>query len=100
MDRVNKYLKGLKIGRLAAEPKSDENNLKEQVTKDFRQIRDLAEQMDLYKTNFTFFGLQFLQLIVLEVIAIMLLNYYGYKSWYAYFAAVALLATEQVTFMY
>ena len=54
--------------------------------------------MDLYKTEFKFYAMHFLQLVVLEALAVVILNYYGYKSWYAYFAAVALLTIEQVNY--
>ena len=98
MDKVNKYMKGLKIGKLAAEPRSEDTNIKEEITKDFRRVRDLAEKMDLYKTDFKFYAMHFLQLVVLEALAVVILNYYGFKSWYAYFAAVALLTIEQVNY--
>lgn len=64
--------------------------------KDFRDLRALAEKMGLNKTNFMFYSLHFIQIILLEVIAIGLFYYFGNESWLTYIAATLILVTSQV----
>ena len=63
---------------------------------DFRNLRVLAETMGLNKTNFMFFALHFIQIIVLEIIAWGLFYHFGTQSWLTYLAAILILVTSQV----
>ena len=63
---------------------------------DFRNLRVLAEKMGLNKTNFMFFALHFIQIIVLETIAWGLFYHFGNQSWLTYLAATLILVTAQV----
>lgn len=68
--------------------------------KDFRAVRLLAEKMKLFESNFVFFTLHFLQLIVYELIACMLFYYYGVDNWLVYLTATVLLVTTQVKYFF
>jgi fatty acid desaturase 2 (delta-6 desaturase) len=51
--------------------------------------------MDLFTPNLTFFGLHFLQLVLLEISAFFLIYYSGYSNWFTYLLAAVLMAASQ-----
>lgn len=55
----------------------------------------LAEKMDLYRPNYIFYLLHFLQLILLDLVAWTIIYYSGYQNWFTYLFAAALMATAQ-----
>lgn len=52
--------------------------------------------MDLYSSNYFFYFVHFMQLILLDLVAWALIYYSGYDNWFTYFLAAALMATAQV----
>nr|ATI22173.1 delta-5 desaturase 4 [Brachionus koreanus]QBO56253.1 fatty acid desaturase 5/6-2 [Brachionus koreanus] len=96
MNKVEKYLKALKIGKVVAESDiNQKEERKDELHKDFQQLRKLAEKMNLFKPSPWFYSLHFLQLIVLDLIGTYLIYKSGYENWFTYFIAVACLVTTQ-----
>nr|QBO56263.1 fatty acid desaturase 5/6-2-2 [Brachionus plicatilis] len=96
MNKVEKYLKTLKIGKVVPESDVNQNEeRKDELNKDFQQLRKLAEGMNLFKPSGWFYSLHFLQLIVLDLIGTYIIYKSGYDNWLTYFIAVACLVTTQ-----
>nr|QBO56252.1 fatty acid desaturase 5/6-1 [Brachionus koreanus] len=96
MNKVEKYLKALKIGKVVAESDiNQKEERKDELHKDFQQLRKLADKMNLFKPSPWFYSLHFLQLIVLDLIGTYLIYKSGYENWFSYFIAVACLVTTQ-----
>jgi fatty acid desaturase 2 (delta-6 desaturase) len=65
------------------------------LTKDFRALRQLAEKMNLFETDFYFFAFHFLSIVFMDLIAMIIIYYSGYNNWFTYTIAVLLLVTSQ-----
>ncbi|CAF0798898.1 unnamed protein product [Brachionus calyciflorus] len=96
LKKAEKYLKSLKIGKVLPESDINQNEeRRDELNKDFRKLRKLAERMNLFKPSPWFYSLQFLQLIVLDIIGAYIIHKSGYDNWISYFIAVACLVTTQ-----
>jgi fatty acid desaturase len=97
MKKVNKYMKAIEIGRLM--PNDSNNDIveesRDELTKDFRALRQLAQKMNLFETNFNFFAFHFLSIVFMDLIAMLIIQYSGYNNWFTYMIAVLLLVTSQ-----
>jgi hypothetical protein len=51
--------------------------------------------MGLYESQFSFFLLQFLQIILLDLCAMFIIYYSGHSNWFTYLFAAVLLTTSQ-----
>jgi hypothetical protein len=69
---------------------------KEELVKDFRNLKKLAEKMNLFETNFLFYLLHFLHIVFFDLLGWFLIYYSGYQNWYSYALAVVFLVTAQV----
>jgi hypothetical protein len=116
MPKVNRYLKTLEVGRLETEDKNTNiveesrvktylviyfklvkniGKIKEQLDKDFRQLRELAEKMKLFEPNKVFFFMHLFSIIALELLGFLLIYYSGHSNWFTYILAAVLIATAQ-----
>ncbi|CAH1788406.1 unnamed protein product [Owenia fusiformis] len=86
-DMVSKYMKPIKVGTLC-------NDKQVQIKRDFRKLREKAEEMDLFKVKTPFYLAHIGHIIALEVIGYLLLKYYGI-GWGPWLLAAAILATAQ-----
>ena len=71
-------------------------HLKQEILNDFKNLRLLAEKMNLFKSDATFFILSLLHIIILDLVGWLIIYYSGYSNWFTYLFAVALLVTAQV----
>lgn len=97
MNKVSKYMKTIEIGKVS--PTDQYHNPyetdKDEINKDFREIRALAEKMDLFKTNALFFILHFVHIILFDLLGWAIMAYSGYNNWYTYLIATLCLVTAQ-----
>uniref|UniRef100_A0A667I2F4 Fatty acid desaturase 2-like protein FADS2P1 n=1 Tax=Lynx canadensis TaxID=61383 RepID=A0A667I2F4_LYNCA len=75
LDIVKLYLKPLLIGELAPEEPSQERN--KSLVEDFRELRRTLEAMNMFKANPTFFFLHFIQVLILETLAWLIVWHFG-----------------------
>lgn len=95
-EKTARYLKTLKVGKVFPESKlkNQFEPTKDEITNDFRILKEQAEKMGFFEKNVTFFILQLVQVIACDVLAWAILYYFG-CSWTNYIIAVALLTTSQ-----
>ncbi|NXW47982.1 FADS2 desaturase, partial [Nyctiprogne leucopyga] len=74
---VQKFLKPLLIGELAPGEPSQDREKNSQLVEDFRTLRKTAEDMDLFRANPLFFSLYLGHIIVMEVLAWLMVSYFG-----------------------
>ncbi|KAF6738876.1 Fatty acid desaturase 2 [Oryzias melastigma] len=91
---VQKFLKPLLIGELAAAEPSQDPNKNTAIIQDFEKLRAQAEKDGLFKTKPLFFCLHLGHILLLEVFAWTLLWLWG-TGWTATLLSAALLATSQ-----
>ncbi|RVE71736.1 hypothetical protein OJAV_G00055020 [Oryzias javanicus] len=91
---VQKFLKPLLIGELAAAEPSQDPNKNTAIIQDFEKLRAQAEKDGLFKTKPLFFGLHLGHILLLEVFAWTLLWLWG-TGWTATLLCAALLGTSQ-----
>ncbi|XP_077615126.1 fatty acid desaturase 2-like protein FADS2B [Crocuta crocuta] len=77
LDFVKLYLKPLLIGELAPEEPSQERNKSPQLVKDFQELRRTLEAMNMFTANPVFFFLHFVQILILEILAWLMVWYFG-----------------------
>ncbi|XP_058544987.1 fatty acid desaturase 2-like protein FADS2B [Neofelis nebulosa] len=77
LDIVKLYLKPLLIGELAPEEPSQERNKSSQLVEDFRELRRTLEAMNMFKANPAFFFLHFVQVLILETLAWLIVWHFG-----------------------
>jgi len=64
------------------------------VISDFRELRTKLTEEGYFKSNKTFYILHIIQIILLEILAVALIHYYGGAKWSFFFAGI-ILATSQ-----
>lgn len=95
LDFVGKFLKPLLVGELAPEESSQDRGKNSQIIEDFRILRKTAEDMNLFKSNHLFFLLILAHVIVMEIIAWLIVSYFG-NDWITTMIASVILATCQI----
>nr|KAF6465049.1 fatty acid desaturase 2 [Rousettus aegyptiacus] len=95
LDFVGKFLKPLLVGELAPEESSQDRGKNSQIIEDFRILRKTAEDMNLFKSNHLFFLLILAHVIVMEIIAWLIVFYFG-NDWITTMIASVILATCQI----
>ncbi|XP_078326001.1 acyl-CoA 6-desaturase-like isoform X3 [Crassostrea virginica] len=90
LDQVQKYLLPLHIGSV----QKGEVNTNFSLEKDFRNLRETAENMGLFKPSYTFFFVHLAHIIAMEVMAYLTLYYFG-TGWIPFLVSVCLYATVQ-----
>lgn len=91
---VQKYLKALQIGELAATEPSQDRQKKEEVLRDFRVLREELERKGLFRADPVFFSLYLGHILLLELLAVLLVWATG-TGWLSSLVCAALLATSQ-----
>ncbi|BFZ22003.1 hypothetical protein BsWGS_25042 [Bradybaena similaris] len=86
-EKVSKYMKSLYVGEVKDAPTSE-------VTEDFRKLRQLVEERGWLRTQSWFHVWHFLQVVLLEVLAVTLLWYCG-VTWTTTVIAIVLLTISQ-----
>nr|XP_019568967.1 PREDICTED: fatty acid desaturase 2-like protein FADS2P1 [Rhinolophus sinicus] len=74
---VQLYLKPLLIGELGPEEPSQERNKNSQLVEDFQELRRTLETMNMFSASLVFFSLHFIQILILEALAWLMLWYFG-----------------------
>ncbi|NXS64639.1 FADS2 desaturase, partial [Pandion haliaetus] len=74
---VQKFLKPLLIGELAPGEPSQDRDKNSQLVEDFRTLRKTAEDMNLFRANPLFFSLYLGHIIAMEVLAWLMVSYFG-----------------------
>nr|A8MWK0.2 PUTATIVE PSEUDOGENE: RecName: Full=Putative fatty acid desaturase 2-like protein FADS2B; AltName: Full=Fatty acid desaturase 2 pseudogene 1; AltName: Full=Fatty acid desaturase 2B, pseudogene [Homo sapiens] len=77
LDIVQLYLKPLLIGELAPGEPSQERHKNSQLVKDFQELWSIAEAMNMFHANLGFFFLHFVQILILEVLAWLIVYHFG-----------------------
>ncbi|KAM7085280.1 fatty acid desaturase 2-like protein FADS2B isoform 1-T1 [Molossus nigricans] len=77
LDIVRLYLKPLLIGELAPEEPSQERNKNSLLVEDFQELRRTLEAMNMFNANLGFFLLHFIQILILETLAWLMLWHFG-----------------------
>uniref|UniRef100_A0A8C7XZR7 acyl-CoA (8-3)-desaturase n=1 Tax=Oryzias sinensis TaxID=183150 RepID=A0A8C7XZR7_9TELE len=93
-DFVQKFLKPLHIGELAATEPSQDREKNDSIIKDFDSLRVQTEKEGLFKAKPLFFLLHLGHIILLEALAWLSVCYWG-TSWTMTFLCATLLATAQ-----
>ncbi|RNA11075.1 fatty acid desaturase 2 [Brachionus plicatilis] len=97
-DRVFKFAKCYKIGQIDPNDKSNEKlspDVKEKVEKeiairkDFKDVKEAAEKMGLFKPSYTFYFLHGIHIVLFQMLGYYILLNYGSKSWAAVLLALA-----------
>ncbi|NXC36673.1 FADS2 desaturase, partial [Campylorhamphus procurvoides] len=91
---VQKFLKPLLIGELAPGEPSQDRGKNSQLVEDFRSLRKAAEDMDLFRASPWFFSLYLGHIIALEVLAWLLVSYFG-TGWIPTLLLACILTTSQ-----
>lgn len=86
-EKVSKYLKSVYVGDVVDAPVSG-------IQDDFRKLRALAEDSGWFQPDPWFYLLHMGHILLLEVLAVSLVWYFG-TGWLATLAAMCILATEQ-----
>jgi fatty acid desaturase 2 (delta-6 desaturase) len=89
LDFVRKYMKCIHIGSLKESQKAVLP-----VDKDFRELRETAEKMGLFKPSLLFFSLHMLHILFLDFAAWAVLYYFG-SSWIPYLVSLGLITTVE-----
>ncbi|XP_056013481.1 acyl-CoA 6-desaturase-like isoform X4 [Ostrea edulis] len=90
LDQVQKYLLPIHIGSV----QKGEVNVNYSLEKDFRDLRQTAEKMDLFKPSYLFFFVHLAHILAMEVMAYFTLYYFG-TGWIPFLVSVCLYATVQ-----
>ncbi|XP_045412750.1 fatty acid desaturase 2-like protein FADS2B [Lemur catta] len=77
LDVVQLYLKPLLIGELAPGEPSQERHKNAQLVKDFQELRNTVEAMNMFDANLGFFFLHLAQILILEVLAWLTVYHFG-----------------------
>uniref|UniRef100_A0A7N6AA47 acyl-CoA (8-3)-desaturase n=1 Tax=Anabas testudineus TaxID=64144 RepID=A0A7N6AA47_ANATE len=91
---VQKYMKALQIGELAATEPSQDRNKNAAVMKDFQDLYVKAESQGMFRTRPLFFILHLGHIILLEVLALLMVRYFG-TNWIVTLLCAVMLATAQ-----
>ncbi|NXU71136.1 FADS2 desaturase, partial [Oreotrochilus melanogaster] len=91
---VRKFLKPLLIGELAPGEPSQDRDKNPQLVEDFRTLRKTAEDMNLFRANPLFFTLYLGHIIAMEVLAWLMVSYFG-TGWITTLILAFILATSQ-----
>ncbi|NXV94326.1 FADS2 desaturase, partial [Calonectris borealis] len=91
---VQKFLKPLLIGELAPGEPSQDRDKNSQLVEDFRTLRKTAEDMNLFRANPLFFSLYLGHIIAMEVLAWVLVSYFG-TGWITTLILACILTTSQ-----
>ncbi|NXI47927.1 FADS2 desaturase, partial [Galbula dea] len=91
---VRKFLKPLLIGELAPGEPSQDRDKNSQLVEDFRALRKTAEDMNLFRANPVFFSLYLGHIIAMEVLAWLMVSYFG-TGWITTLILSCILTTSQ-----
>ncbi|NWQ86600.1 FADS2 desaturase, partial [Burhinus bistriatus] len=91
---VQKFLKPLLIGELAPGEPSQDRDKNSQLVEDFRTLRKTAEDMNLFRANPFFFSLYLAHIIAMEVLAWLMVSYFG-TGWITTLILACILTTSQ-----
>uniref|UniRef100_A0A8C4V184 Cytochrome b5 heme-binding domain-containing protein n=1 Tax=Falco tinnunculus TaxID=100819 RepID=A0A8C4V184_FALTI len=91
---VQKFLKPLLIGELAPGEPSQGLDKNSQLVEDFRTLRKTAEDMNLFRANPLFFSLYLGHIIAMEVLAWLMVSYFG-TGWITTLILACILTTSQ-----
>ncbi|NXU57171.1 FADS2 desaturase, partial [Turnix velox] len=91
---VQKFLKPLLIGELAPGEPSQDRDKNSQLVEEFRTLRKTAEDMNLFSASPLFFSLYMGHIIVLEVLAWLMVSYFG-TGWITTLILSFILTTSQ-----
>ncbi|NXG65967.1 FADS2 desaturase, partial [Hemiprocne comata] len=91
---VRKFLKPLLIGELAPGEPSQDRDKNSQLVEDFRTLRKTAEDMNLFRANPLFFSLYLSHIIAMEVLAWLMVSYFG-TGWIMTLILACILTTSQ-----
>ncbi|KFV96306.1 Fatty acid desaturase 2 [Eurypyga helias] len=91
---VQKFLKPLLIGELAPGEPSQDRDKNSQLVEDFRTLRKTAEDMNLFRANPVFFSLYLGHIIAMEVLAWLMVSYFG-TGWITTLILACILTTSQ-----
>ncbi|NXK04039.1 FADS2 desaturase, partial [Herpetotheres cachinnans] len=91
---VQKFLKPLLIGELAPGEPSQDRDKNSQLAEDFRTLRKTAEDMNLFRANPLFFSLYLGHIIAMEVLAWLMVLYFG-TGWITTLILACILTTSQ-----
>ncbi|XP_037994614.1 acyl-CoA 6-desaturase [Motacilla alba alba] len=91
---VQKFLKPLLIGELAPGEPSQDRDKNSQLVEDFRTLRKTAEDMNLFQASPLFFSCYLGHIIVMEVLAWLMISYFG-TGWITTLILACILTTSQ-----
>ncbi|NWI22705.1 FADS2 desaturase, partial [Sula dactylatra] len=91
---VQKFLKPLLIGELSPGEPSQDRDKNSQLVEDFRTLRKTAEDMNLFRANPLFFSLYLGHIIAMEVLAWLMVSYFG-TGWITTLILACILTTSQ-----
>ncbi|NXJ84856.1 FADS2 desaturase, partial [Trogon melanurus] len=91
---VKKFLKPLLIGELAPGEPSHDRDKNSQLVEDFRTLRKTAEEMNLFRASPLFFSLYLGHIIAMEVLAWLMVSYFG-TGWITTLILAFILTTSQ-----
>ncbi|NWY64394.1 FADS2 desaturase, partial [Erithacus rubecula] len=91
---VQKFLKPLLIGELAPGEPSQDRDKNSQLVEDFRTLRKTAEDMNLFRASPLFFSLYLGHIIAMEVLAWLMISYFG-TGWITTLILACILTTSQ-----
>ncbi|NXI93777.1 FADS2 desaturase, partial [Psophia crepitans] len=91
---VQKFLKPLLIGELAPGEPSQDRDKNSQLVEDFRTLRKTAEDMNLFRADPLFFSLYLGHIIAMEVLAWLMVSYFG-TGWITTLILACILTTSQ-----
>ncbi|NXK42371.1 FADS2 desaturase, partial [Piprites chloris] len=91
---VQKFLKPLLIGELAPGEPSQDRGKNSQLVEDFRTLRKTAEDMNLFRASPLFFSLYLGHIIAMEVLAWLMVSYFG-TGWITTLILACILTTSQ-----
>nr|WAY16336.1 front-end fatty acid desaturase group B iso2 [Platynereis dumerilii] len=90
-DLVEKYMKAIHVGTVQGQDTEDVQN---ERLADYEDLRNKVEEMGLFEIKKWFFFLYFVQLVVLECLAYLVMSRFG-TSWLPYLTSVFLLTVFQ-----
>ncbi|NWZ03690.1 FADS2 desaturase, partial [Loxia curvirostra] len=91
---VQKFLKPLLIGELAPGEPSQDRDKNSQLVEDFRTLRKTVEDMNLFQASPLFFSCYLGHIIVMEVLAWLMISYFG-TGWITTLILACILTTSQ-----
>ncbi|XP_077997443.1 acyl-CoA 6-desaturase-like [Glandiceps talaboti] len=84
---VSKYMKPIRVGRLAP------NETKQQeIEKDFRDLREVAEKMNLFTPSYFFYHLHIVIVVLFDIFGYLFLQYFG-VNWLTFIATALILGS-------